>query len=60
MKQIISSTLNDVILGVMIQLEDKYKDKDEYRVIMIGLKSASRGLVEITLKEIEDFKINNE
>lgn len=60
MKQKISSSLNEIILGVMSQLEDNYKDKTQYKTIMIGLKSASRALIEITIEEIEDFKIDDE
>lgn len=60
MRTKISSKLNDVILGVMMQVEDKYKDKPEYKIIMTGLKSASKALIEITLKEIENFKIDDE
>lgn len=60
MKQKISSSLNEIILRVMSQLENNYKDKSQYKTIMTGLKSASRALIEITIEEIEDFKIDDE
>jgi len=60
MRHKISSKLNDVILGVMLQVEDKYKNKKQYKAIMTGLKSASKALAEITVEEIEDFKTNYE
>jgi hypothetical protein len=60
MRQKTSTKLNDVILSVMYQVKDKYRNDSRYKVIMTGLKSASRALTEITLKEIEDFSIDNE
>ena len=60
MRQKISSKLNDIILGVMLQVEAKYKDERQYKTIMTGLKSASRALAEITVEEIEDFKTDDE
>jgi len=57
MKEILSSKLNSIILDVMRKIENKYKNKSQYKAVMTGLKSASRNLCEITIEEIEDFKI---
>ena len=59
MEQKISSSLNEIILRVISQLEDNYKDDSRYKIIMTGLKSASKALIEITHDEIDDFKIDN-
>ena len=58
MRPKISSKLNNIILGVMYEVRNKYKNNSRYNTIMTGLKSASKLLTEITLEEIKNFKIN--
>lgn len=51
-----SVKLNEITLDIMDQMKDKYEDKRQYKAILVGLKSVSTNLTEITCEEIEDFK----
>ena len=58
MKPKTSSELNTIILNVMRHIRLKYKADSRYKIMITGLKSASRALAEITTKEIENFDID--
>jgi len=60
MKPKSSSELNTIILNVMKHIRLKYKVDSRYKIIITGLKSASKVLAEITIEEIENFKIDDE
>lgn len=51
-----SVKLNEITLDIIDQMKDKYEDKRQYKAILVGLKSVSTNLTEITCEEIEDFK----
>ena len=60
MRQKTSCELNSKLLNIMKSVRGKYKDKRQYKTIIIALTSASKALAEITVEELKDLEIDDE